>query len=166
MVQFTPPPIPTAPSTGMSKDSAFIAKCEDKRPAGTEIFVFSNPPHTWTYKSKETVEDIVHKLLKEALQRRGISETTNNAAARQVRAEILDFSGHNDRGVFYVGKCIFDIRCMITVKNPAGDKSFIATGSGTNGIASLSDENMNVLMKRAYEAFLKNIERELQKAGF
>jgi hypothetical protein len=166
LVNFTPPAIPASPAAGTKKSDALIAKVEDKRPAGTEIFVFSNPPHKWTYKCDETVENIVHKLISEGLQRRGIAETTNPSATRRVNAEILDFSGHNDPGVWYVGKCLYQIRCAVKITDPAGDKSFIAAGTATNGIVRLSNENMNVLIDRAYVDFLKSLETELQKAGY
>jgi hypothetical protein len=53
-----------------------------------------------------------------------------------------------------------------THEDPKGEKSFLVAGKGTNGIMSLSDENMNQLLKQTYDDFLLNMDRELEKAGF
>ena len=165
MMTFTAPPIPTGPAVGIGKGTAVIAKVADSRPINTEIFVFSNPPYKWIYQCAEKPEDIVHKLMKEALQRRGITESTNPADARRIQIEILDFSGHNLGGAWYVGKCVYTIRCAVKIVDAKGERSFFVAGNGTNCIARLSDENMCLLLKQTYSDFLKNLELELDKAG-
>ena len=166
MMTFTPPSIPSCPSAGANKGTAVISQVADARPAGTDIFVFSNPPHKWVYQCAEKPEDIVHKLMTEALQRRGITESANAAEARRVNVEILEFSGHNDPGVWYVGKCFYNISCVIKTEGPNGGKSFTATGSGTNFIMRLSDENINELLTQTYDDFLHNLDRKLGEAGY
>ena len=166
LVTFTPPAVPTAPHTGASKGTAFIAKVVDQRPAGTDLFVFGNPPHKWIYQSTEKPEDIVHKLMKEALQRRGIAESTSPADTRRVNVELLDFSGQNEPGFWYLGKCLYSIRCGVKIEDPKGSTSFLVTGNGTNYIMKVSDENMSQLLQQTYNDFLQNLGRELGKAGY
>lgn len=79
---------------------------------------------------------------------------------------ILEFSGANEPGVWYLGKCLFKISCEVSSTGPDGSKSFTAEGYGENLIGSLSDENMDQLLNQTYADFLTNLEKELIKAGY
>ena len=164
MMKFTPPDVQAIPFEGARKGTAVITRVEDRRPEKTCAFVFSNPPHKWVYHTDEKVEDVVRRLVKEGLQRRGLAEGANSVW--QVNVEVLDFSGHNIKGFWYVGKCVYTIRCAIRFTGPDGVKALTVSGSGENRIARLSEENMDVLLSRAYDDFLKNLGQELARIGY
>lgn len=144
---------------------AVIGKIEDRRPAGTEMFIFSNWPNEWIYQSDAKAEQLLRGLIKEGLQRRGITEVENPEGVLMVTAEITDFSGDN-AGVFYPGNCYFKIGSVITIKGPGVEKTLTVIGTGLNRIGRLSEENLDLLMSKTYVDFLNNLDVELHAAGF
>ncbi len=166
MQSFSAPGV-VSTKTGVSeKGIAMIGKIEDKRPAGTEMFIFSNSPNEWIYQCDAKPEQLLRGLIKEGLQRRGITEAENSESVLMITAEIFDFSGRNTRGAFYVGNCFFKIGSVIMIKGPGVEKTLTVIGNGNNKIARLSEENIDLLMSKTYEDFLKNLDMELQMAGF
>jgi hypothetical protein len=165
-INFTSPAVPVVTPTANGKGTVIIGAIEDKRQIGMELFVFSNPPHKWIYHPEERVEDSARKLLREGFARRGFAESPDAKDGPQVIAEIMEFSGQNVPGAFYVGKCLFKIICSVSISDPRGKKTFVVRGNGENSIGRLSDDNMRQLLTQTYEDFLGKLDLELEKAGY
>jgi hypothetical protein len=100
-------------------------------------------------------------LVTEGFARRGYSPSPNGTP---VEVEITEFWTWFTPGFWYVG---FDARvqCRVTIRG-ARPATLVITGYESHGGQVESDENLQQAYDLAFESFLKNMDEQLQKAGY
>lgn len=163
---FTQAEVPTVPVAITPKGTFVISDVVDRRPADTHDFIIANGVHTWFYSSDTKAEKATRLLVAEALRQRGFVETENGTL--RVDIEIRDFSGRSmqpTRAGFTL-ECRYAIRCMLTLRGTDGERNLTVLGVGKNNIARISEENMDLIVTRAYEDFLNNLKGALEEQGY
>lgn len=107
-----------------------------------------------------TVHDETRELLTMALKQRGYSLSESAEGAITLSADIEKFWAW-----FVPGFASVSFESELAIKLDANNKSVLATGSGVNKGQIASNANWALTYKRAYQAFLDNIDQALIDLG-
>lgn len=110
----------------------------------------------------ETVQKRMTALFEEALRRRGYSLASDPSAPTTANIVIDEFWAWFTPGFLAV---TFESRvtCKFSLKTAGGAQAFLVTGHGNNVGQVASDANWQLAYQRAFEDFLTQLDRELEK---
>jgi uncharacterized lipoprotein YajG len=111
----------------------------------------------------ETVQTEMKALLKEGLESRGYTVTDNKNAPVKLDVDIEKFWAWFSPGMFAVS-FEANLACKINYADAQGSKVFEVAGYGLNKGQVASDANWALAYQRAFDDFLKNLDKKLDDA--
>jgi hypothetical protein len=117
-----------------------------------------------TLPAGDSVVQRMQALIEEGLKRRGYALTKGKGEAGAVSVVINEFWAWFTPGMWAV---TFEARLdsAVTIKRAGASHTLNVKGHGTNNGQVASDANWQLAYKRAFDDFLVNFDREVEKAG-
>ncbi|MCD8483489.1 MAG: YajG family lipoprotein [Verrucomicrobia bacterium] len=156
------PPNPSTPS--IDGDVTKMSAMERSRMIGRQRNAYGKAMGDVALPGDVTVEQKVQQLVEEGLRARGY-QIRDSESDYSVSVKVEEFWGWFTPGMFYV---TFEARIKCAVKIDGEEKSEVITvvGYGENKAQVASDANWQLAYRRAFEDFLDNFSKELEKKGF
>jgi uncharacterized lipoprotein YajG len=154
---------PSSPSTpSIDGDVSSISAAQKDRMIGRQRNGFGHAMGDIGLEENDSVTKRVRLLVEEGLRRDGYQVTSDSEGAMPVTVSVDKFWVWMTPGMWAL---TFEARIMasITLTTAAGSSTFVVLGEGTNHGQSAKDGNWMEAYQPAFEAFLANFKREIDK---